>query len=99
MIFAFGGMLTAPDSPTAAIILSLMTITALLISEAPVPSIKRAAFKTTTPFPIGGSGRMRPAGAIGVCGNTETHRQTININAAGNSLRFLTGDSFGFIDY
>jgi hypothetical protein len=57
--FAFGGTLTDVAGPTAVIVLSVTTMTALLIAGAPVPSISRAAFRTTVPFPTGGSGVIR----------------------------------------
>jgi hypothetical protein len=49
-------MFTDPAAPTAVIVLSVTTTTALLIAAAPVPTINRAAFKTTMPFPIGACG-------------------------------------------
>src|SRR5260370_33364626 len=68
--------------------LSLVTVTtAFVIGAGPVPSIKRAAFNTTTPLPSEGSGRM-PMGA-GFCGSTETHRQEIKISAKRNCLELL----------
>src|SRR6266849_2493611 len=87
MTFAPEGMRTDLLSPTE-VILSLVTMTtAFVIGAAPVPSIKRAAFNTTTPLPSEGSGRM-PMGA-GFCGSTETHRQEIKISAKRNCLEVL----------
>jgi hypothetical protein len=66
--------------------LSVTTTTALFIAAAPVPSIKRAAFRTTVPFPIGGSGVIR-----GVCAATD--RQIAITNSVTLiSLKFLTID-------
>src|SRR6185295_18879260 len=77
IIFAFAGTRTEPAGPTAVIVLSVTTTTALLIGAAPVPSIKRAAFNTTTPFPNGASGVMR-----GVCDNSKgANRQRTSMEA------------------
>src|SRR6185369_4977760 len=56
---ALAGTVTLPAVPTAVIVLSVTTTTALFIGAAPVPSINRAAFSTTTPLPTGGSGVIR----------------------------------------
>ena len=53
---AFTGTLTVPAAPTAVIVLSVTTTITLLIAAAPVPSINRAAFRTTVPFPTGACG-------------------------------------------
>src|SRR6185437_1755668 len=66
--------------PTAVIILFVTTTTALLIGAAPVPSISRAAFSTTTPLPTGGSGMIRVCAA--------TSEWTSN-NATQTNLNFF----------
>src|SRR5215213_7822681 len=82
---AFAGTLTEPAGPTAVIVLSVTTMTALLIAAAPVPSIKRAALRTTVPFPIGGSGVIR----AGVCAKTGAAPRTRH-NTTLTSFKFLT---------
>jgi hypothetical protein len=68
------------------IVLSVTTTTALLIAAAPVPSINRAAFKTTMPFPIGACGV--------ICDTTAKHIEWISNNARQTDLRFFNGSSF-----
>src|SRR6185295_9040521 len=78
IVFAFAGTRTEPAGPTAVIVLSVTTTTALLIGAAPIPSIRRAALITTTPFPIGASGVMR-----GVCDNAKgANRQRKSMEAS-----------------
>src|SRR6185503_9159287 len=83
IILAFAGTVTAPAVPTAVIELSVTTMTALLIGAAPVPSISRAAFSTTTPLPTGGSGVIR---AVGVCATTSAWTRN---NATQASFKFF----------
>jgi hypothetical protein len=80
-------MLTDPAVPTAAIKLSVTTTTALLIGAAPVPSISRAAFITTVPFPIGGSGVNR---GVGVCDATEALTAWTRNSVTAINLIFFT---------
>src|SRR5688572_20249047 len=87
IILAFAGTLTDPAAPTAVIVLSVTTTTALLIGALPVPSINRAAFRTTIPFPIGGSGVMRPGAT---CATTGTQTEWIRNNATVANFKFFT---------
>lgn len=72
--------------PTAVMRLSSMTTTALLIAGAPVPSISREAFKTTRPFPIGGSGVIR----AGVWDTAGVNTESISVSSR-SSLKFFNG--------
>jgi hypothetical protein len=69
--------------------LSVTTTTALLIAAAPVPSISRAALRTTVPFPTGACGVIR-----GVCETTDMQIEQINSNAGQADLKFFNGSSF-----
>src|SRR5215217_3093308 len=86
IILAFAGLLTEPAVPTAVIMLSVTTTTALFIIAAPVPSINRAAFRTTVPFPTGASGVIR---AAGVCDTTDMHIEWTRKNATTTGLNFF----------
>src|SRR6185369_12666867 len=86
IILALAGTVTLPAVPTAVIVLSVTTITALFIDAAPVPSISRAAFNTTTPLPTGGSGVIR---VDEVCAVTERHSAWTRHNARQTGLKFL----------
>jgi hypothetical protein len=79
-------MFTDPAAPTAVIMLSVTTTTALLIAAAPVPSINRAAFRTTVPFPTGACGV--------ICDTTAKHIKWISKNATQADLKFFNGSSF-----
>src|ERR1041384_1796681 len=78
---AFAGTFTDPAAPTAVIMLSVTTTTALLIAAAPVPSIIRAAFRTTVPFPTGACGV--------ICDTTAKHIEWISNNARQADLKFF----------
>jgi hypothetical protein len=79
--------------PTAVISLSVTTTTALLIAAAPVPSIKRAAFNTTIPFPMGGSGVIRGAE---VCAAAGTHKENRRTVVSEIRFKFITNQFLGF---
>src|SRR6185369_1072693 len=86
IVRAFAGTRTCPAAPTAVIMLSVTTTTAFAIGALPVPSISRAAFRTTVPVPTGGSGVIR---AEEVCATTETQTEWTTNNAV-TSLSFFT---------
>src|SRR5207244_5842009 len=74
------GIVTELALPTAMIVWSRTTTTALEIAGAPVPSIKRAAFNTTTPLASGDWGLI-PIGA-GVCPVIDKQKQATAIKLA-----------------
>src|SRR6185369_1748097 len=86
IVLAFAGTPTAAAVPTAVIVLSVTTITALFIGAAPVPSISRAAFSTTTPLPIGGSGVIRVDEVWAIA---DKHSACTRHNATQTGLKFL----------
>ena len=86
IVLALPGILTDPAAPTAVILLSVTTTTALLIGAAPVPSISRAALNTTVPLPTGASGVIRVAG---VCATTDTHSEWTRNNATAVDFKFF----------
>jgi hypothetical protein len=87
IVFASGGTLTDAAVPTAVMVLSVTTTTALLIGAAPVPSINLAAFRTTVPFPVGASGVIRLCGS---CEKAETGNTWIRSNVMATHLKFFT---------
>src|SRR5688572_6384372 len=82
--FAFAGMFTDPARPAGAMRLSSMTTTAFVIAGAPVPSIRRAALRTTTPFPLGDSGVIR-----GVCETAGVNIKMISVSSGSNFWFFI----------
>src|SRR5215213_1399828 len=86
IILAFAGTVTLPAVPTAVIVLSVTTTTALLIGAAPVPSISRAAFSTTTPLPTGGSGVIRVDEVWAIA---DKHSEWTRHNATQTGLKFF----------
>jgi hypothetical protein len=84
------GILTLPLVPTATMLLSVTTTTALLMGAAPVPSIKRDAFKTMVPFPTGASGRICGGGTCEYVAEMETQIRT---NARKKIFGVFTNDA------